>query len=89
MSQPRKQRDPSLEGVITELRRDDVSDPAVERAADRVWARLLEHFPAPVTATASDVEKIRGCSDFQTLLPSYLGGSLSEARASFPEDHIH
>ena len=89
MSQPPKQRDPSMDELITELRRDSISDPAVKRAADRVWARLLEHFPAPVTATASDVEKIRGCSDFQTLLPVYLGGSLSEARASLLEDHIH
>ena len=75
--------------LITQLRSDDVSEQTVERAADRVWARLRERFPAPETATASDVEKIRGCADFQALLPAYLGGSLSEARSSLLEDHLH
>ena len=89
MSQPSKQHDPNLDELITELRCDSVSDPAVEQAADRVWARLRERFPVSVVATGSDVEKIRGCADFQALLPAYLGGNLSAARASLVEDHLH
>ncbi|MGA2075836.1 MAG: FecR domain-containing protein [Terriglobia bacterium] len=89
MSQPKKQGDPSFDQLITDLRRESVSDQAVEQAADRVWARLGERFPARVMATASDVEKIRGCADFQALLPAYLGGSLSTARAELVEDHLH
>ncbi|MGD0127784.1 MAG: FecR domain-containing protein [Terriglobia bacterium] len=89
MSQPKQQRDPSLGELINELRREDVSDQVVEQSADRVWAGLRERFPAPVLATTADVEKIRGCADFQTLLPAYLSGGLSAARAALVEDHLH
>ncbi|SPE30930.1 putative FecR [Acidobacteriia bacterium SbA2] len=89
MSQPKQQRDPSLSELINELRRDDVSDQVVEQSADRVWAGLRERFPAPVMAASADVEKIRGCADFQALLPAYLSGGLSAARAALVEDHLH
>jgi hypothetical protein len=89
MSQSKNQRDLSLDELINNLRQEGIPDQAVEQAADRVWARLGESFPAPAMATASDVEKIRGCADFQALLPTYLGGSLSTARAELVEDHLH
>ena len=82
-----KQRDPSFDELITEWRRDRFQIRLSGRLRT-ARARLREGFPAPVTATALDVEKIRGCADFQALLPAYLGGSLSEARSSSLEDHF-
>jgi hypothetical protein len=89
MSQPTKQRDPTLDEIIAEVRRESVSEPAVEQAAHRVWARVREHYALPEMATGPGVEKIRGCADFQALLPAYLGGNLSAARSLLLEDHLH
>src|SRR6266403_1371106 len=43
---------------------------------------------APVTG-ATPVDRIEGCADFQTLIPAYLGGKLSEARSLLLVDHTH
>ena len=89
MSQRKKQGEPTLDEIIAEVRRQSVAEPAVEQAAQRVWARLSEDFPAPTMAPGPEVEKIRGCADFQALLPAYLAGNLSAARLLLVEDHLH
>ncbi len=43
---------------------------------------------APVRG-ATPVDRIEGCADFQTLIPAYLGGKLSEARSLLLVDHTH
>jgi hypothetical protein len=56
-------------------------DPAVvEAAAERVWARL---------AAVQRGEHIRGCADFQALIPEFRAGRLPEARATLVRDHLH
>jgi len=89
MSKPTKQRDPMVDEIVAEMRRKNVSEPAIEQAANRVWARIRERNALPEAATGPEVEKIRGCADFQALLPAYLGGSLSVARSLLLEDHFH
>ena len=75
--------DPELEKAMQEIR-DDSPDPAVvEAAAARVWARLAE------AAASSSHEHIRGCADFQAMLPDYRAGRLLEARATLLKDHLH
>jgi len=78
--------DQTLAGI-----RDEAIDPSVtEKAGARVWARLsLEKgssssSPAPVSAPP---ERIRTCADVQSLLPAYLKGTLSPARALLVQDH--
>jgi ferric-dicitrate binding protein FerR (iron transport regulator) len=73
--------------------RSDTPDPAVvEAAAARVWERLSQDgaahhvetvAPAPHTFTGP----VKGCEDFQSLIPAYLAGSLPPARALLVEDH--
>ncbi|HEV3201225.1 MAG TPA: FecR domain-containing protein [Bryobacteraceae bacterium] len=77
--------DPLLEQAVSEIR-DEAPDPAViEAAASRVWARLSSQV-AELPATN---HHIRGCADFQALIPDYRAGSLPQARATLLKDHLN
>ena len=69
-----------LDKVTAEIRNEKVEPAVVSAAADRVWARVSAaageaEFQMPA------VDHIEGCTDFQSLIPAYLTGSLSEARS--------
>ena len=77
-----------LDKVTAEIRNEKIDPTVVSAAADRVWAR--------VSAAAGDtefqmpkVDRIEGCADFQSLIPAYLAGKLSEARSLLLVDHTH
>jgi ferric-dicitrate binding protein FerR (iron transport regulator) len=78
---------------VTAGMRDEEIDPAIiNDAATRVWSRLSDEraiaaTPGQVEASASGL--IEGCADFQSLIPAYLRGQLSEARALLLMDHTH
>jgi ferric-dicitrate binding protein FerR (iron transport regulator) len=70
----------------------DVPDPQrVEQAAARVWERLSQEAEHPAAAepraTAAAGAPLQGCAGFQGLIPAYLRGELSPARALLLEDH--
>jgi hypothetical protein len=80
--------------------RDEQIDPSiVNQAATRVWARVsheaannlsseISHLETLNTMnTNNTTEHIRGCADFQSLIPAYLDGKLSTARMLLLEDH--
>lgn len=70
--------DPAIERAVAEIR-DEAIDPAVmEAAAERVWKRL-----------SAGAGMIRGCGDFQALIPQWRAGRLSEARVLLLKDHLH
>ena len=71
--------DTALEQAVTEIRDETIDDGVIQAAAARVWARL---------AGASE-HHIRGCADFQSLIPEYRAGRLTEARALLLQDHLH
>src|SRR5688500_27778 len=77
-----------LDQITAEIRNEKVDEATMSAAADRVWAR--------VSATAGEtefklptVDRIEGCADFQSLIPAYLAGKLSEARSLLLVDHTH
>lgn len=77
-----------LNKVTAEIRNEKVDPAAVSAAADRVWARVSAaagetEFQMPT------VDRIESCSDFQSLIPAYLAGKLSEARSLLLVDHTH
>ena len=76
--------DPALEQAMNEIRDDTVDPEVIEAAAARVWARL-----AAEAAQHKAGEHIRGCADFQALIPDYRAGRLPEARATLLKDHLH
>lgn len=79
--------DAILDKATTEMRNEQIEQSVVDRAAERVWARVAAETGAVKTMAAAD--RIEGCADFQSLIPAYLDGSLSEARSLLLADHTH
>ena len=73
---------PELEQAVTEIRADTPDTEVVEAAAARVWANLSE-------ASRGVTAVIRDCADFQSLLPDFRAGRLSEGRMALVRDHLH
>ncbi len=78
-----------LDQVTAGIRAEQVDDATVSDATERVWARLANEVVIPAQMEAAPVDRIEGCADFQTLIPAYLGGKLSEARSLLLVDHTH
>jgi len=79
----------SILDKVTSAIRNEAIDPAVtDEAAKRVWARVAAETPNAMR-TATPVDHIESCKDFQSLIPAYLDKSLSEARALLLVDHTH
>src|SRR5918992_1254051 len=93
MKRSRKELDAILDEVVSGVRDERVDQSAVNEAASRVWARVSEQasgeqlIDSPAAVAAA--ERIGGCADYQSLIPSYLRGELSPARALLLEDHGH
>ncbi len=86
MKRNRKELDSVLDRVADGIRSEVIDTAVVESAADRVWARLAKESVVELPVTKA-VDEIRGCADFQALIPAYLGKELSEARTLLLEDH--
>jgi len=87
-----KELDNILDKVTTGIRSEQTDANVVSDAAERVWSRMSHEVSRPsVTATAftQSAERIEGCADFQSLMPAYLNGELSEARSLLLVDHTH
>lgn len=80
--------DQLLEDTLAGVRAEKLEESAVKDATSRVWRRLSAQETASQIGVAP-IEHIRGCDDFQALIPSYLDGVLSPARTLLLEDHTH
>src|SRR5829696_131100 len=80
--------DQILDKVTAEIRNEKVDPAAVSTAADRVWARVSAAAGATEFQLPT-VDRIESCGDFQSLIPAYLAGKLSEARSLLLVDHTH
>jgi hypothetical protein len=78
-----------LDKVTAEIRNEQVDPGAVAAAADRVWARVSVAAAGENQLQMPEAERIEGCNDFQSLIPAYLNGKLSEARSLLLVDHTH
>src|SRR5216110_2918294 len=81
-----------LDKVTDGIRAKQISDDLVSQSANRVWQRVSTEAGAPqmsANSAAAKVDRIEGCADFQSLIPGYLGGKLSEARSLLLVDHTH
>lgn len=87
-----KNDDDLLDEAIDQVANEPIDPQQVEAAAARVWARLAQDGAAaavmPAVAEAAPAAgSLHGCEDFQSLIPPYLRGELSPARALLVEDH--
>jgi ferric-dicitrate binding protein FerR (iron transport regulator) len=80
--------DQILDKVTAEIRNQKVDEAAMSAAADRVWARVAT-AAGETQFSLPTVDRIEGCADFQSLIPAYLAGKLSEARSLLLVDHTH
>ena len=79
---------PALEQAVSEIRNETPDPAVVEAAAARVWARLAAAQTAPAIHQVLP-HQIKGCADFQALIPEYRAGTLPAARATLLKDHLH
>jgi len=77
-----------LDKVTAEIRNEKTDPVAVSAAADRVWARVSA-AAGETEVKLPTVDRIEGCADYQSLIPAYLAGKLSEARSLLLVDHTH
>jgi FecR protein/Putative zinc-finger len=77
-----------LDDTLAEVRAERLDDSTVTEATTHVWRRISAEESA-LKSGVVPVEHIRGCADFQALIPSYLDATLSPARALLLEDHTH
>ena len=82
-----------LDKVTAGIRDEQAEATAASDATERVWAQLSVKADARMQANPVDAsapaETIEGCADFQSLIPAYLGGKLSDARSLLLVDHTH
>ena len=81
--------DAILDNATTEMRNEQIDSAVVNEAAERVWARLAVEASEQLKTDTPVTERIGSCADFQSLIPAYLTGSLSEARSLLLVDHTH
>jgi len=93
MSAKNKFRKQTLNEIVTGIREQRVDEGVVGQAASRVWARVAQsQAPVPLVrsegASQAAAHQIRGCGDFQALMPAYLAHTLPEARRLLLQDHL-
>ncbi|HET6862989.1 MAG TPA: FecR domain-containing protein, partial [Pyrinomonadaceae bacterium] len=84
-----KKEEVMLDKITADIRNEVIDSATVSAAAERVWARVSAAADTTQFELPATVEHIEGCNDFQSLIPDYLEGNLSEARSLLLVDHTH
>ena len=94
MKHSKQDLDAIIDGVTRDIRDEQIDPSVINDSASRVWAlvsqQATENFQLEGLNTmnpSNKSEQIRGCEDFQSLIPAYLDGKLSPARRLLLEDH--
>lgn len=74
-----------FERLLSDIRNELVDDQVVAQAGERIFRSIAGAAPA-VDLTS---HTLRGCQDFQALIPGYVEKTIAPARAMLFEDHVH
>ncbi|HKP69086.1 MAG TPA: FecR domain-containing protein [Pyrinomonadaceae bacterium] len=93
MKHSKRELDAIIDDITRGIRDEEIDSSVVDESAMRVWARVsqepqISQLEGLNTMNATNTtEQIRGCDDFQSLIPAYVSGELSKARTLLLEDH--
>ncbi len=80
----------TLDNVTNKIRDEKLDPETIDAAANRVWSKIVaERRVKVMEENKHQVEQINGCADFQALMPDFVRGELTSARALLLEDHTH
>ena len=99
MKHNKQELDAIIDDVTRDIRDEQIDPSIVNQSATRVWERVSQQAAENLSSVSSQLEdqntmnssnnakQIRGCDDFQSLIPAYLDGKLSTARTLLLKDH--
>ncbi|MEO7675083.1 MAG: FecR domain-containing protein, partial [Pyrinomonadaceae bacterium] len=99
MKHNKKEIDAIIDNATRDIRDEHIDPSIINQSATRVWAHVSQQAAENsslanlhleglnIMNPNNNAEQIRGCSDFQSLIPAYLDGKLSTARTLLLEDH--
>jgi hypothetical protein len=86
MNRSKHEFDDLVDRAASSVRHEVPDDATVRESTTRVW-NALSSAPSKTTEPVRQADRIQGCPDFQSLIPAFLEGSLTGARALLVEDH--
>ncbi|MGB7207290.1 MAG: FecR domain-containing protein [Pyrinomonadaceae bacterium] len=99
MKHSKQELDAIMDDVMRDIRDEQIDPSIVSQSATRVWAQVSRQAAENSSSvnsyseglntmnSSNNTEQIRGCDDFQSLIPAYLDGKLTTARTLLLEDH--
>lgn len=94
MKHNKQELDTIINDAASAIRDEQIDPSIIEKSATSVWARVSQQAADNSSLggintmnTENTAEQIRGCADFQSLIPAYLDGKLSTARTLLLKDH--
>jgi hypothetical protein len=86
MNRSKQEFDDLVDRAASSVRHEVPDDATVRESTTRVWNSLTS-AQSKTVEPVRQADRIQGCPDFQSLIPAFLDGSLTGARALLVEDH--